>query len=332
MKAVIPVAGAGTQLRPHTYTHPKPLIPVAGKPIISFIVDSLIEVGIRDFIFVIGYMGDKIEAYIKEKYPLLHTEFVVQQDRKGLGHAIYVALESVEEDGEIFIALGDTICELDLQKMIDSEDSCIAISKVADPRGFGVVEIDPAGRVHKVSEKPRIPTSNQAIVGMYKINSALALKKSLEYIIAEEISTHGEFQLTDGLMEMIKDGHTFSTIVVEKWFDCGKKDILLETNALLLEKNSGSPVERDRYKDTIIIEPVHIGKDCDIECSIIGPYVSISDGVKLERSILRNSIIGEYSTLEEVVLVDSVIGNDTAIKGIKQSLNLGDNTQIDFSA
>lgn len=331
MKAIIPVAGAGTQLRPHTYTHPKPLIPVAGKPIISFIIDSLVEVGIKEFIFVIGYMGDKIKTYVEEKYRDLKLDFVVQSDRRGLGHAIWLALNELEEDGSVFIALGDTICELDLAKMANCENSCIAISKVKDPRSFGVVERDGKGRVMKVVEKPRIPTSNQAIVGMYKIKSAMELKDALQYIIEQDIMTHGEYQLTDGIMEMIKRGHEFNTMVVEKWFDCGRKEILLDTNALLLEKAS-SISENGRFDNTIIIDPVFIGEDCRIDNSIIGPYVSISHGTTITGSIIKNSIIGEYSTLEEVMLVDSVIGNDTAIKGVKQSLNLGDNTEIDFSS
>lgn len=330
MKAIIPVAGAGTQLRPHTYTHPKPLIPVAGKPIVAHIIDGLLEVGITEYVFVIGYMGEKIKEYLQEEYPGIEKEFIFQSERSGLGHAVYLALDVVDDEDSVFIALGDTICEIDLQKMIDSEDSCIAISKVSDPRDFGVVEVNEDGEVVKLIEKPKIPTSNQAIVGLYKILSVKSLRKSLAYIIDENIYTYGEYQLTDALMKMIEEGEKFSTIVVEQWFDCGKKDILLETNALLLDKQELKEESGGVFKNTIIIEPVHIGKDCVLDSCIIGPHVSISNGVKMKGSIIKNSIIGANSVLEEVVLADSVIGNDTAIRGVKQSLNLGDNTQIDF--
>ncbi len=332
MKAIIPVAGAGKRLRPLTYTQPKPLIPVAGKPIISFIIDELCKVGITDYVFVIGYMGEKIRSYLEEKYPDLKKEYVVQNEREGLGHAIYLALDVVEEEESVFIALGDTICELDLKQMVENKDSCIAISKVEDPREFGVAEIDENGRVLKLIEKPRIPKSNQAIVGMYKINSSVKLYEALQYIIDQDKSTYGEYQLTDALMKMVDGGVRFDTIVVERWFDCGKKDILLETNALLLSKEISNIAPDSAYDNTIIIDPVFIGENCKIKNCIIGPSVSISEGVTVNESIIKNSIIGGNSTIDEVVLVDSVIGNDTAIKGVKQSLNLGDNTQIDFSA
>lgn len=332
MKAIIPVAGAGKRLRPLTYTHPKPLIPVAGKPLISFIIEDLIEVGIDEFVFVIGYMGEKIKAYLEGKYPELDKQYVVQNEREGLGHAVYLALDVIAPEESVFIALGDTICELDLHQMIECETSCLAISKVDDPREFGVVESDENGNVNKVIEKPRIPRSNRAIVGMYKINNAGKLKNALKYIIEEDISTFGEYQLTDALMRMIEMGETFHTIAVEQWFDCGKKDILLETNALLLNRLKGETAPQGIFDNTIILEPVFIGENCNIQNSIIGPHVSVGNGTIMSESIVDNSIIGEFSSISEVVLTDSVIGNDTSIKGVKQSLYLGDNTQIDFSA
>jgi len=167
MKAIIPVAGAGTKLRPHTYTQPKALIPLAGKTILSIIVDQLREAGIHEFIFIIGYPGNKIHDYLKEKYPDLTAHFVAQNERQGLGHAVLLSKDIVGDD-EIFIVLGDTICEYNVQEMIQSGDS-LAVKRVDDPRNFGVAELDDQGYIERVVEKPQIPKSNLALTGIYRI-------------------------------------------------------------------------------------------------------------------------------------------------------------------
>ena len=331
MKAIVPVAGAGTRLRPHTYTQPKPLIPVAGKTIISFIIDQLVEVGIHDFVFVLGYLGEKIKLYVEEKYPDLKKSFVYQNERLGLGHAIWTAREVVKETEELFIVLGDTIFDVDLKQMIESPNSCVGIKKVEDPREFGVVEFDRDGYVARMVEKPKIPKSDMAIVGLYKIKEVKVLFDAIDYNIKNGLRTHGEFQLTDGLMRMIENGVKFTAISVNNWFDCGKKEILLETNAMLLDREGYASSDLPTYDNTIIIHPVSIGENCKITNSIIGPHVTIGANVKINYSIVKESIIGNYASIEEVVLQHSVVGNDAAIKGLSQSLNIGDNTEIDFS-
>lgn len=331
MKALIPVAGAGTRLRPHTYTQPKPLIPVAGKPIIASIIDDLLSYGISEFVFVIGYLGDKIQAYIENRYPELQTEFVYQEERKGLGHAIWTARSKFEDCGEILIVLGDTIFDADLNKILNSPNSCLAVKKVEDPREFGVVVLNEEGYIKKVVEKPRIPKSNMAIVGIYKINDIPNLIKALQYIIDHNVRTKEEFQLTDALMRMLEAGSVFSICTIDHWFDCGKKEILLETNAMLLKRRAKELEEQPAFENTIIIPPVSIGKSCKISNSIIGPHVSVGDHAILDHAIIQNSIIGNYAAIEEAVLHRSVIGNDALVKGLSQSLNIGDNTEIDFS-
>ncbi len=331
MKAVIPVAGAGTRLRPHTYTQPKPLIPVAGKAIISFIIEQLINVGINDFVFVIGYLGEKIKLFIENNYPHINSEFVLQDKREGLGHAIWAAKGPLQHTDELFIILGDTILEVDLQRMIDMPTSCLGIKAVDDPREFGVVELKEGGLAKRVIEKPRIPKSNMALVGIYKIKEVEALLNALDYNINNNIRTYGEIQLTDGIMRMIDQGVTFSTIVVNNWFDCGKKEILLETNAKLLDKQDYDPSTLPACDNSIIIHPVSIGKDCTIKNSIIGPHVTIGNNAVINYSIVKESIIGSYAHIEDVVLQQSLVGSDAAIRGLSQSLNIGDNTEIDFS-
>ena len=234
MKVVIPVAGAGTRLRPHTYTQPKPLMPVAGKPIIRFIVDKLVEAGLTDFVFVIGYLGEKIRDFIEQAYPDLQTEFVYQESREGSAHAIWTAREAIEDEDEIFIAFGDTIFDVDLRQMLDSEYSCLGVKKVGDPREFGVAEIDENGFATRMVEKPRIPKSNMAIVGLYKVKEVSVLLRVINHMIQHDLRSVGEFQLTDALQLMLEQGIRFQTFTVNNWFDCGRKEVLLETNAMLL--------------------------------------------------------------------------------------------------
>ena len=332
MKVLIPVAGVGTRLRPHTYTQPKPLMPVAGKPIICFMVDKLVEVGIRDFVFVIGYLGDKIRHFIEETYPDLHTEFVYQEHREGSAHAVWTAHEAIEDEDEIFIAFGDSIFDLDLQRMLDCSHSCLGVKKVSDPRDFGVAEFGEDGRVTRLVEKPRIPKSNMAIVGLYKILEVQALIRATEYLIQNDKRTVGEYQLTDALQQMVEQGTHFHAMPVQNWFDCGRKEVLLETNAMLLDQRGIAASQRDLpvFENTIFIHPVAVGSNCNIAQSIIGPHVTIGDNAQIRRSIVKDSIIGNFAALDEVVLKHSVIGSDASIRGMDLSLNIGDNTEIDF--
>jgi glucose-1-phosphate thymidylyltransferase len=331
MKVLIPVAGAGTRLRPHTYTQPKPLMPVAGKPILAHIIDELRKAGFNEFVFVIGYLGEKIKNYVETHYKNLNCEFIVQEDRYGLGHAIWMARNSIKNEEELFIALGDTVFDTDLNTFIQSITTSLGVKEVRDPREFGVVVLDEKGFVKKVIEKPKIPHSNLALVGLYKILEVKALLTALTYNIEQNILTNGEFQLADALQRMVEQGIKMTTVPVNNWFDCGKKEILLETNRTLLEKNNIYDVDLPIFENTIIIHPVSIGENCTIDDSIIGPYVTIGDNTTINASIIQDSIIGSFSQLKEIILNKSVVGSDTSIRGIKRSLNIGDNTEIDFS-
>jgi glucose-1-phosphate thymidylyltransferase len=329
MKAIIPVAGIGSRLRPHTHTQPKALVPVAGKPILGHIIDSLKEVGIHEFIFVIGYLGDKIQSYVVEKYPELKKSFVVQAQKEGIGHAIWTAKEMVNNDDQLLIVLGDTIFDVHLQDFVDLPYSTVGVKKVDDPRNFGVVESDDDGFITRLVEKPMIPKSNMAMVGLYKIKEGKLLMETLNDNIKHNLRTHNEFQLTDALMHMVEKGVKIQSFKVEEWYDCGKKEVLLATNAMLLSRqNNDSEIQ---FNNTIIIPPVSIAPNCRIQNSIIGPNVSIGENTYVDHSILKNSIIGSFSQLEDVVLKDSLVGSDASLKGLSQSLNLGDSTEISFS-
>jgi glucose-1-phosphate thymidylyltransferase len=328
MKAIIPVAGLGSRLRPHTHTQPKSLIPVAGKPILAHIVDDLIEQGFKEFIFIIGYLGDKIEKYITKNYPNITPFFVVQTKGKGTAHAIWLAKDLLDNDDLLFIVLGDTIYKADLSDILKNEFTSLGVKKVDDPRQFGVAELADDGWVKKLVEKPSIPKSNLALIGIYKIGNTALFINSLNYVIENEIKSHDEYHLTDVLMEMYKSGERISTFSVESWFDCGKKDILLETNAILLKLGNYRAAKSETYDNTIIVDPVYIGENVKISNSIIGPNVSIGDNTNVKYSIIKNSIIGSYTHLDTANLEKSVVGNDSLLKGTSLSLNLGDNTEI----
>ncbi|MBL7765427.1 MAG: NTP transferase domain-containing protein [Chitinophagaceae bacterium] len=330
MKVIIPVAGAGAKLRPHTYTQPKPLIPLAGKTILSFILDQFIDAGQQDFIFIIGYLGEKIRDYVHEKYPGINATFLVQNERQGTGHAVYLAKDHVALNEEMLIIYGDTICDFNLPEVLQSEHSLIGVKKVDDPRDFGVAEINADGFVKHVIEKPKIPKSNLALVGIYKIKESSKMFEIIEEQFHQD-HTQEEYHFTNVLDAMVKSGLKIGTFQVNNWFDCGKKESLLETNAILLNKVEYASEEIPFFDNTIVIHPVSIAEGCVIENSIIGPNVTIGEKAVIRSSMVRDSIIGSYSVIEKVVLHSSLIGSDAYICGASQSLNIGDNTEIDLS-
>lgn len=329
MKAIIPVAGIGTRLRPHTHTQPKALIPIAGKPILGHIIDGLIHAGISDFIFIIGYLGDKIEEYVLKNYENIEANFVIQTTGKGVGHAIWLAKDLIKPADELLIVFGDTIIDADLKSVIAAPDSMLGVKKVEDPRLFGVAELDANGNILSLSEKPNIPKSNMALVGVYKIKESEALLNAIDTNVARQLKTRGEYTLTDALMVMVKDGIKLKTFTVKNWFDCGQKEVLLETNSLLLRKLNYDTTKYN-FDNTIIIPPVYIGEGCKISNSIIGPNVSIGENAILNYATIKESIIGPYAQIEFAILHRSLIGNDALLKGMIQSLNIGDSTEINF--
>lgn len=331
MKAIIPVAGTGTKLRPHTYTQPKALIPIAGKPILAFIIDEMIEAGINEYVFIIGYLGDKIRDFVDKKYPHIKSYFVEQPSREGIGHAIWHARDVVLENEPVFIALGDSVFDLNMKEIVSAPSSLLCVKKVDDPRTFGVVEMEEkGGLIHRLIEKPQIPKSNLALVGLYKIIESKELFDALDYNIKNNVVTRGEIQLTDALMRMIERGVAFKGYKVTNWFDCGRKETLLETNAILLKKMGHSLASSLQYENSIIIDPVSIAENCRLNNCIVGPNVTIGENTVISSSIIKDSIIGSNSVIADVLLHHSLVGNDAMIRGMSQTLNLGDDTEIDM--
>jgi glucose-1-phosphate thymidylyltransferase len=324
MRAIIPVAGIGSRLRPHTYTIPKVLLNVAGKPIIGHILDKIISDGIEKVTIIVGYLGEKIQDYVTDNYSI-DVDFIYQGERKGLAHSIYLAEGSIQNES-LLIILGDTIFDVDLTKVIRNKYCSIGVKEVDDPRRFGVAVME-GGFIKKLVEKPENPISNLALVGLYYINDPITLKECVLEIISKEIKTKGEFQLTDSLQLMIEKGVKMTTFPVEGWYDCGKPETLLATNRHLLDKNN---ITKSYNNDVVIIPPVYISPNCKISKSVIGPYATISDGVEISEAIIKNSIIGDDSRVQKTLLEDSIVGNNAILKGSFNKINAGDSTEIEY--
>lgn len=331
MKAVIPVAGVGTKLRPHTHTQPKPLIPVAGKPILGHIIESLLNEGITSQVFIVGYLREKIQDYVQTYYGnKIDAIFVVQEPRRGLAHALWMTREEIEKEEEVLIVLGDTIFMDEVSEIVKHPGTVLGVKEVEDPREYGIAVVNEDGEVLKTVEKPNIPTSNLALVGLYKLSNIDLFLDSLQSVMDQEIPQSLEYQLTDALQGMIDAGASVRAMKVKHWFDCGRKQTLLFTNRVLLDRAKPLPPPEGTYHNTVIIPPVYIAQGCHITDSIIGPNVAIAEHAVIHSAIVQDSILGAYSTLERIILQNSVIGNDTTLRGRATSVNLGDNTEIDF--
>lgn len=327
MKALIPVAGVGTRLRPLTYTKPKALINVAGKPILGHIVDRLADAGVEEFCFITSFMGEEIRAWAEEHYDL-PMEWVVQRETLGLGHAIMQAEKEIA-GAPVFIVLGDTIFEADVESVLERGGNSLGVMEVEDPSRFGVVVIE-GEKVVSLVEKPDQPLSYLAIAGLYNITETDMLIECLHRLVNEDIRTRGEYQLTDALAMMLEREAVFRTFKLEAWYDCGLPETVLATNRALLEKMDGDGIRTQG--EAIIIPPVHLGDSVELKASVIGPNVTIQDGTKVTGSIVRNSIIGSNSTINGALLDGSLLGDNTSVRGRSMSLNAGDSSEINFEA
>jgi glucose-1-phosphate thymidylyltransferase len=317
MKAVIPAAGIGTRLRPHTLNKPKALLPVAGKPILAHIIDDLAAAGIDGFVVIVGFHGDAVRAWFAAERPHLDITYIEQEQRLGLGHAIWTARAALG-DQPFFCILGDTILKADYAALLACPDNMIAVREVADPRRFGVVVLD-GERVAGFVEKPAVPPSNLAIVGAYLIRDAARLWAGLDLVVAEDRRTRGEYQLTDGLQLMLEGGAVFRTVAVEDWYDCGKSETWLQTNRILLDREA--PPLPDGVEVT---PPCAIAPDVEIVGCRLGPHVTVGPGARLENCDVRDSVIGTGSHLTDCHLQASLVGEHCVVQGLSGEVNLGD--------
>jgi len=322
MKAIIPVAGVGTRLRPHTFSHPKVLLNVAGKPIIGHIMDKLIAAGIDEAIVIVGYLGDMVEEWLLKHYNIKFT-FITQSELLGLAHAIWMCKPFIVDNEPLFIILGDTIFDVDLKPVLQSPYSTLGVKEVEDPRRFGVA-VTEGEKIMRLVEKPDTPVSNLAIVGLYFLHQSKPLFTSIDYLIDHEIKTKGEYQLTDALQLMIEGGETFTTFPVAGWYDCGKPETLLSTNEILLQGN----VQTKEYPGCVIIAPVFIADNAMLKNAIIGPNTTIGEHSVITDAIIKDSIIGNDAKVVHIMLNHSIIGNNASITGNPHEISVGDYSEI----
>lgn len=323
--AVIPVAGAGTRLRPHTITTPKALLAVAGQPILGHILDQIAPVRPERVVLVIGpgAHGDRFRAFAESRRDL-EVSCVVQEEPLGLGHAVARAADAVGRAPSL-ILLGDTIVRADLRGLVTG-GSRVGVKAVDDPRRFGVAEVRD-GRIVSLVEKPEHPASNLALVGLYYIEDSPLLYECLAHVERSGRRTRGEIQLTDGLAEMLARGTELRPFTVEGWYDCGKTDALLETNRALLDA-ARNHVERP---GVVIVPPVALDPTAQVQHSVIGPHASIGARASVRRSVVKNSIVNEGAVVEDVLLDLSVVGENAVVRGAYQRLNVGDSSEVDIS-
>jgi glucose-1-phosphate thymidylyltransferase len=334
LKVIIPAAGAGKRLFPHTFTKPKPMVYIAGKPIIGHILDRMKDVKPEEIIMVVGYKKEQISSYVDKNYSdIFNIKYVDQNEQLGLGHSIYVARDEIG-DSEIMIALGDMIFKagyLEFYTHYLNNGACsgsIGVREVKDPKKYGIVELE-GKYIKRLEEKPARPRSRLGIAGVYFIKETKLLISILEDMIKKDTRTRGEYQLTDALQEMVSRGHRLKTFPVSSWYDCGHQESLLETNRVLLDEKEDLDQVHE-IKDSVVIQPVAIGDNVRIVNSVVGPHASIASDSVIESSIISDSVIGSRSHISKVNLQRSIVGDDASVIGKHNSLNIGDSSSIEF--
>ncbi|HOI32569.1 MAG: sugar phosphate nucleotidyltransferase [Bacteroidales bacterium] len=334
MNIIIPMAGMGKRMRPHTLTTPKPMIPIAGKPIVQRLVEDIARVAdepIDQIAFVIGNFGKNTELELLSiaesvgAMGSIHYQF----EALGTAHAILCAQEVL--DGKVVIAYADTLFKADF-KMDSSKDGIIWVNRVDNPEQFGVVKLNPDQSIEGFYEKPAEFVSDLAIIGIYYFKDGAYLREQLQFLLDQKITTGGEYGITDGLQNMMKAGMAFHTETVTEWLDCGNKDATVATNRRVLELVAGSEKlihDNADLDEAIIIEPCFIGEGAVIQDAVVGPHVSVGAHTVVKNSVIRNSIIQQYSYIENQIIDNSMIGSYTSLKSSARNLSVGDYNQIE---
>ncbi len=322
MRAVIPAAGIGKRLRPHTLNVPKVMINLAGKRLIGHVLEAVESAGVTSVSVIVGYKGEQVEEYVNRFYSHMRLDFPYQAERKGLGHAVLQGLEDKEEG--VLILLGDTVFDVDFNNFVNSGENAIAVVKVDDPRRFGVAEIDSKKRIERLVEKPEVPKSDLALAGMYYLKDQRVLKAAIEKLIADDIKTRGEYQLTDALQLMLESGAEILAVEINGWYDCGTKESLLDSHRFLLDHT----LSANHAKDTIIHPPVFIHPEAKVVNSVIGPNVTIDKRADVCGAILTETIVGKDSVIKNMILSHSLIGDHSIVENQVRAVNVGDYSEL----
>jgi len=332
MKLIIPMAGMGKRMRPHTLTVPKPLIRIAGKPIVMRLVEEIVTVAgekIDEIGFVVGHFGEEVENDLIQIAKNLGAsgKIYYQEEALGTAHAILCAADSLND--KVIVAFADTLFKADF-KLDTEKEGIIWVHKVEDPSAFGVVKKNKNGIISDFIEKPKEFVSDEAIIGIYYFRDGRNLKNELQYLVDNNISKGGEFQLTDALENMKNKNLNFYTGAVREWLDCGNKNATVYTNQRILVNNVIEKLIADSVKNhnSIIIEPCYIGENVVLENCVIGPYVSIGENSSVKGSVISNSIIQTNCDIENSVLDNSMLGNHVKFNGQVNSVSVGDYTTL----
>ncbi len=333
MKIIIPMAGRGSRLRPHTLTTPKPLVPVAGKPIVQRLVESLsknLDEAVEEIAVITGDFGSEVNGKLQRiaEQQGAESSLYYQDEPLGPAHAIYCAADSLE--GPCIVAFSDTLFQATF--LIDpSVDGTIWTKKVKDPSSYGVVKTNDEDIITDFVEKPDEFVSDQAIVGIYYFRKGEQLRDTIQHMLDEEIRDKGEFQITTALELMNNQGTQFNTGLIEEWLDCGTKEAIVHANKRMLEIDSALPFIHDEAQihRTQLIPPCYVGKDVILKNSVVGPYVSVGEGTIIEHSVIQNSIVQESSRIRCANLSDSMIGNHTNFEERPRNISLGDYSSLE---
>jgi len=326
MKIIIPLAGKGTRLRPHTFSKPKPLIKVAGKAVLGHILDSFKGMDIEELVFITGDMDDQIKNYISSNYKY-KASYIRQEELLGDGFAVNLAKDNIAK-GDVLIVFVDTIFKADLSKIKSLKgDGICWVKKTDTPERFGVVVVKD-GFMTKIVEKPKEFVSDLAVIGLYYFKDSKKLFDNLDEVIKKNLtSAGGEYRIADALALMISKGLRFEAFDTDVWADCGNPETLLSTNRYLLENGCSN---KPKGKNLVVIPPVCVDIGAEIENSIIGPFVSIGANAKIKNSIIKDSIIDDNSEIVNAALNRSLIGDSAVVKDTFRKFNVGDNSIIDF--
>lgn len=331
LKIVIPMAGWGTRMRPHTWSKPKPLVGVAGKTSLDHLLDmfaTLPNPANAEFVFIIGpFLGEQIPVYIQKNYPQIKANYVVQTEMKGQSHALWLAREHLH--GPMIMIFSDTLLDTDFSFLADEKSDGVAwVKAIEDPRRFGVAEVNAEGRVVRLIEKPKTMENNLAVVGCYYFKSSENLLAAINEQIETGIELKGEYFLVDAINIMIKGGAQMRIHEVDTWLDTGTIAATLETNTYMLDHGRDNSQEAARRTGITVIAPVFIHPSAKVDASVIGPHVSVGAECVVQGSVIRNTILDEGAAITDAVLNGSFIGRQAQVEGSAASVNIGDTSSV----
>lgn len=324
MDIILPVAGFGSRLRPHTWSKPKPLVTVAGKAMLAHVLDRVMPLKPGKIVFITGYLGDQIEVWARENYPDTELVFVEQPEMLGQSDALYRTKEHVS--GDAIMLFPDALFEADFSGLESLNSDGVAYTYyVEDPGAYGVALVNEAGHVTKLIEKPQEPVSHEAVIGIYYFKEWQKLMTAIEKQFEQKIMLKGEYFIADAIQIMINEGASFEIDQISVWEDCGNVEALLDTNRYLLGAEPPSPAQR---AGSLIVPPSYVHRDAILEDAVIGPFASIGAGTTVRNSVIRDSIVEENSEVVDAILQRSVVGSKVTITGSARSISVGDNGKV----